>query len=67
MTGTITKLERDRGFGFIRDERGREVFFHTSAVRDVRFEDLKEGQRVVLEAIDAAKGPRAEIVRLLPP
>ena len=58
---------QDKGFGFIRNEQGRDVFFHRSALRDMRFEDLKERQRVLLEAIDAAKGPRAKIVRPRPP
>ena len=32
MTGTIKTLRADKGFGFIRDESGKEVFFHSSAI-----------------------------------
>jgi len=45
-TGTIKRLVRDRGFGFIRDEGGQEWFFHRSAVGEGGFEKLAEGQRV---------------------
>jgi len=64
MTGTIKKLVRDRGFGFIRDTEGREYFFHESAVRDTRFTDLTEGATVEFDPVDAPKRPRAEVVRL---
>ena len=64
MTGTVTKIVRDRGFGFIRDAEGQEYFFHESAVRDTPFTDLTEGATVEFEAVNAPKGPRAELVRL---
>jgi CspA family cold shock protein len=60
MNGTIKKLTPDRGFGFIRGEDGNEYFFHRSELRGgLRFEELKEGQRVSFEARQADKGPRA--------
>jgi len=62
-TGTIKRLVRDRGFGFIRDEGGQEFFFHRSAVRDVPFEELNEGQRVEFEDEPSGKGPRAANIR----
>ncbi len=64
MTGTITKIVPDRGFGFIRDAEGREYFFHRSAVRDTPFTDLTEGGTVEFDAVNTPKGPRAELVRL---
>ena len=54
----------ERGCGFIRDTEGRECFFHQSAVRDIRFTDLTEGATVEFDAVNAPKGPRAEVVRL---
>jgi len=60
--GTIKRLVRDRGFGFIRDDGGQEWFFHRSAV-DGNFDDLTEGQRVTFEEEPSAKGPRAAKVR----
>ena len=61
--GTIKRLVRDRGFGFIRDDNGQEWFFHRSAVRDGTFDQLNEGQRVSFEEEPSAKGPRAGNVK----
>ena len=61
-TGTIKRLVRERGFGFIRDEGGQEWFFHRSSVPD-SFEQLNEGQRVSFEEEPSQKGPRAGNVR----
>ncbi len=61
--GQIKKLT-DRGFGFIAGESG-ELFFHQSALRDVRFEELREGQTVEYEEGQGPKGPRAENVRVV--
>ena len=57
-TGTIKRLVRDRGFGFIRDDGGQEWFFHRSSVEG-SFESLNEGQRVTFDEEPSAKGPRA--------
>jgi CspA family cold shock protein len=56
--GTIKRLVRDRGFGFIRDDGGQEWFFHRSAVQG-DFEQLREGQRVSFDEEPSDKGPRA--------
>jgi cold shock CspA family protein len=61
-TGTIVRVAREKGFGFIRDERGQELFFHRSSVQG-SFEDLTEGQRVTFEEEASTKGPRAGNVR----
>lgn len=64
MIGTIKKLTRERGFGFIRAEDGAEYFFHQSELRGgLRFEDLQEGQRVSFETQQAEKGPRAADIK----
>jgi cold shock protein len=60
--GTIKRLVRDRGFGFIRDDGGQEWFFHRSSVQG-NFDELNEGQRVSFEEEPSAKGPRAGNVR----
>jgi cold shock protein len=61
--GSIKRLVRDRGFGFIRDDNGLEWFFHRTAVTDGTFDQLNEGQRVSFEEEPSAKGPRAGNVR----
>jgi len=69
--GTIKRLVRDRGFGFISGSRD-DVFFHSSSVRDMRFEELQEGQVVDYEVDGGGrpsggggrgKGPRATWVK----
>lgn len=62
MTGTVKKLLKDKWCGFIKGENGVEFFFHHSSLKNVKFEELYEGQDVTFEDVDAAKGPRAEDV-----
>jgi CspA family cold shock protein len=58
---TIKKLT-DKGFGFIDIGGGRDLFFHASALGDLGFEDLHEGQLVEFTEGEGPKGPRAESV-----
>ncbi|HNW39976.1 MAG TPA: cold shock domain-containing protein [Candidatus Omnitrophota bacterium] len=58
-TGKINKLVRERGFGFISDTDGREVFFHQNSLVDVKFQDLNEEQKVTYDVEKSDKGPRA--------
>ena len=64
-TGKIKKLVRERGFGFISDTDGREVFFHQSSLLDVTFTALNEEQEVEFEIEDSPKGPRAIKVHIV--
>jgi CspA family cold shock protein len=60
--GTIKKLVADKGFGFIKGERG-ELFFHRSSVEGDGFTKLQEGQTVEYTEGQGPKGPRAENVK----
>ncbi len=60
--GTIKRLT-DKGFGFIEDGSDKDMFFHTSSLDGVSFEELHEGQRVSYTEGQGPKGPRAENVR----
>lgn len=62
--GTIKKLT-DKGFGFIDNGSGKDMFFHMSNLEGVQFDDLQEGQRVEYTEGQGPKGPRAENVRVL--
>jgi len=62
--GTIKRLT-DKGFGFIDTGTGKDLFFHMSAVEGVRFEELKQGQRVSFTEGQGPKGPRAENVKVI--
>jgi CspA family cold shock protein len=63
MTGTIRTIRADKGFGFIKDQGGKEYFFHQSAVQGEALEDLREGDSVEFDVGEGPKGPRAENVR----
>lgn len=63
MQGTIKRVIRDRGFGFIRTADGQEVFFHRSSLHLLSFDGLKEGETVEFEIEQGEKGPRAANVR----
>ncbi len=60
--GTI-KRKTDRGFGFISTGKGKDLFFHMSAVEGISFDDLQEGQRVSYVDAQGTKGPCAEHVK----
>ncbi|MFH1458084.1 MAG: cold shock domain-containing protein [Candidatus Omnitrophota bacterium] len=64
-TGKIKKVVHERGFGFISDTDGREVFFHQSGLVDAQFDSLKEEQKVEFEIENSPKGPRAINVHIL--
>ena len=59
--GTIKKL-MDKGFGFISTGKDKDLFFHSDSVQGVRFEELREGQKVSFTEGRGPKGPRAENV-----
>ena len=63
--GQIKKLVRERGFGFISDTDGREVFFHQSSLVEAKFDALNEGQEVEFEVEKSPKGPRAINIRIV--
>ncbi len=62
--GTIKRIT-DKGFGFIEDGTGKDMFFHSSAVEGTNFEQLQEGQRVSYNVGEGPKGPRAENVKVV--
>ena len=61
--GTIKKMVRDRGFGFIRGDDGKEVFFHRSGLNAADYDALSEGDNVEYVVQEGPRGARAENVR----
>ena len=59
--GTIKRL-MDKGFGFIDIGGNKDMFFHSSNVEGVQFDELREGQQVTYTEGEGPKGPRAENV-----
>jgi len=61
--GTVGRLMKDRGYGFITTEDGKDVFFHRTALQGIRFDSLTEGQSLEFEIEEGPKGPRAIDIR----
>jgi CspA family cold shock protein len=61
--GRIKKMVRDRGFGFIRGEDGKEVFFHRSGMAGSDYDSISEGDAVEYVIQEGPRGARAEHVR----
>ena len=65
--GKIKKMVRDRGFGFIRGDDGKEVFFHRSGLNAGDYDGLSEGDYVEYVVQEGPRGARAEHVRQTTP
>lgn len=64
-TGSVGRLVRNHGFGFIKIGDGIDLFFHHSEVQNVSFDSLEEGQGVEFKISLSSKGLKATDVRLL--
>ena len=62
VSGTVKWFNDSKGFGFIEQEGGGDVFVHHSAIQAEGFKSLKEGQKVTMEVTAGAKGDQAEAV-----
>lgn len=65
MTGTVKWFNNQKGYGFISDSEGKDVFVHYSGLVMDGFKSLEEGQSVEFEVTEGAKGPQAtNVVKL---
>ena len=65
MNGTVKWFNNQKGYGFISDENGKDVFVHYSGLAGDGFKSLDEGQKVEFDVQDGAKGPQAvNVVKL---
>ena len=63
-TGTVKWFNESKGYGFItRDDGGKDVFVHFSAIQGSGFRTLNEGQKVSFDIEDGPKGPQATNVK----
>lgn len=57
--GTVKWFNSQKGYGFITDESGKDVFVHFSGLNMDGYKSLEEGQNVEFELTEGAKGPQA--------
>lgn len=62
MKGTVKWFNAKKGFGFISDENGNDVFVHFSALQMDGFKVLEEGEEVEFDVVNGEKGPQASNV-----
>lgn len=62
IQGTVKWFNDEKGFGFIEQESGKDVFVHFSAINGNGRKTLTEGQQVTMEVTQGQKGPQAENV-----
>ena len=60
VNGTVKWFNEAKGFGFIEQQSGPDVFAHYSAIANSGFKTLTEGQQVTFTVTDGQKGPKAE-------
>ena len=63
MKGTVKKFFKDKGYGFIHGEDGRDYFFHYSAILMDNYKTAEPGENVEFEPEESDRGLRANIVK----
>ena len=63
LEGTVKWFNESKGFGFIEQEDGKDVFVHYSAINSEGYKTLGEGDKVSFEIVDGPKGPAAANVQ----
>jgi cold shock protein len=62
-SGTVKWFNAEKGFGFITQDNGPDVFVHYSAIEETGFKSLNEGDQVQFEVVAGPKGPQAKSVK----
>ena len=59
LKGTVKWFNESKGYGFIEQEEGKDIFVHYSAIEGSGFKTLNEGDKVEFDVVDGPKGPAA--------
>ncbi len=65
LTGNVKWFDNEKGYGFIEQAEGDDVFVHFSAIEEEGFKALDEGQEVEFEIVEGERGPQADNVMKL--
>jgi CspA family cold shock protein len=63
--GSVKWFNEKKGYGFIQQENGQDLFVHYTAIQGDGFKTLAEGQKVSFEVEDTPKGPKAKNVQVI--
>ena len=63
MKGVVRRFNKEKGYGFIRDAEGRDIFFHYSVIQMDGFKTLEEKDEVEYEVAETEKGLKATLVK----
>lgn len=65
MTGTVKWFNAEKGYGFIKDEEGKDIFVHFSSINFDGYKTLEEGQKVTYDLVESDRGPQAKNVTVV--
>ncbi len=65
IEGTVKWFNSSKGYGFIQQENGPDVFVHYQAIKSDGFKTLEEGQKVTFSVGEGQKGPQANDVEVI--
>ncbi|MET9415580.1 cold-shock protein [Streptomyces klenkii] len=64
-SGTVKWFDAEKGFGFIQQDNGPDVYAHFSAIQAHGYRSLEENQRVEFEIVQGPKGPQADQIQVV--
>ena len=65
-SGKVKWFDNKKGYGFILNDAGQDVFVHHTCIKGAGFKTLQEGEEVDYELVDSDKGPKAQNVQRTP-
>ena len=65
MRGTVKNFNKEKGYGFIKTDEGKDLFFHYSELQMEGFKTVNQGQTVEFEVIETEKGLRAVNIKVV--